>query len=228
MSFGGSDRLVGRKRPDKTFVLLTSGGSRSMPRQILAACIFVQSCLAAVSTFKANNWPRSQALALTAVEKDAVRSIISTLHIRSWWLVCKNYTSDDLLISDNINFLWSCWWSPSSEDCKKVQPAISGWMAKETDDFVSAKSYAGIGAWETVEHKFRPLACDCDSFMRQCQRNTRLFCWKIGTKRNIQRECLRVRLVHDSVTSSCGLPGVNKLGMRAYMQTSLPAAPKHA
>ena len=144
MSFGGSDRLVGRKRPDKTFVLLTSGGTRSMPRQILAACIFVQSCLAAVSTFKANNWPRSQALALTAVEKDAVRSIISTLHIRSWWLVCKNYTSDDLLISDNINFQRSCWSQASREPCKKVQSAISRRAPEEVEDFVDTNSFSDI------------------------------------------------------------------------------------
>ena len=39
----------------------------------------------------------------------------------------------------------------------------------------------------------------------------------MGTKRNIQRERRRVRLVHDSVTSSASLHGVNKLGMHAYI-----------
>ena len=38
----------------------------------------------------------------------------------------------------------------------------------------------------------------------------------MGTNRNIQRERWRGRLVHDSVTSSGGLQGVNKLGMPAY------------
>ena len=38
----------------------------------------------------------------------------------------------------------------------------------------------------------------------------------MGTKRNIQRERRRVRLVHDSVTRSGSLHGVNKLGMHAY------------
>ena len=57
--------------------------------------------------------------------------------------------------------------------------------------------------------------------MRHWERNGAVFLWKMGTNRNIQRERWRGRLVHDSVTSSGGLQGVNKLGMPAYMQTFL-------
>ena len=52
--------------------------------------------------------------------------------------------------------------------------------------------------------------------MRHWERNGAVFLWKMGTNRNIQRERWRGRLVHDSVTSSGGLQGVNKLGMPAY------------
>lgn len=52
--------------------------------------------------------------------------------------------------------------------------------------------------------------------MRHWERNGAVFLWKMGTNRNIQRERWRGRLVHDSVTSSGGLQGVNKLSMPAY------------